>query len=62
MFDKKIIVPLPFYFCKVCKLFDLTYSTIMADGEPCITVYRCANEEICENVVKNIDRAERSEA
>ena len=61
MFDKEIKVPLPFYFCKGCKLFELTYSTIKADGEPCITVYRCANEEICENVAKNIDRAERSE-
>lgn len=59
MFDKEIKVPLPFYFCKRCKLFELTYSIIKADGEPCFTVYRCANEELCENIVKNIDRAER---
>ena len=60
MFDKEIKIPLPFYFCKECKLFKLTYLTAMADGEPYITVYRCENEEICENVVKNINRAVRS--
>ena len=58
MYEQEIKISLPFYFCKGCKLFELTYSTIMADGEPCFTVYRCANERICENVVKNIDRAE----
>ena len=61
MFEKVIKVPLPFHFCERCKRFELTSDTIMADGEPCFTVYRCANEGFCHSIVKEMDRAERSE-
>ena len=57
MYTKLIEVLVPYRMCEKCKHFDLTWTTLNADGEPYHIAYRCANEGFCEHIIHNIDLA-----
>ena len=48
----KMDVRVPFRFCDRCKEFDLEQSKFYNGDEAYLTINRCANEEICEHVIR----------